>query len=497
MRILFNYCCALALLLSAENAHSQTKRQTAVIELVTDSACTRDSLQFAMCRSVNSYLANDQAIYNFRISRRRTRLVIQLDQPLSYGRLKLLSPRLEKASGLNYSNNVFLFRAGDRVTLHLSAAPGGTFFSGKDAARYNCLYALCRHRSIDLAPLNALSTARKWQAAYATLIPSRDSLYALDLRILDSYKSRLDPLTWRLLRLDTWSYCNEMICGYLLAPFYNDQYEAQEKAAKALFLTYYADYRHPGFGSPALQVQSYWYGDYLNFREYTHSIITHASYKKRFFRSYSFRIIDSALNAHYPRGILRDKLRLLACLNLDLPEQSDYVNYIGRAIREAQGTPFGLALLAFKKAHTTGSAAFPFSLPDQEGKYHTLSEFGGKIIVLDFWFTGCHACPPMGDSLKKVLPAYRDDPRIVFLTVSTDRDQQMWLNSVHQGRYCSPDELNLREGLNGQSAFMRHYNIVEYPTLMVFSKEGGLITLSPPDPRKGTAPFTAFLNSIL
>jgi peroxiredoxin len=49
---------------------------------------------------------------------------------------------------------------------------------------------------------------------------------------------------------------------------------------------------------------------------------------------------------------------------------------------------FGLACNAFVATPDVGDKAPNFSLPDTAGVNHKLTEFRGKVVVLNFWQSG-------------------------------------------------------------------------------------------------------------
>ena len=83
--------------------------------------------------------------------------------------------------------------------------------------------------------------------------------------------------------------------------------------------------------------------------------------------------------------------------------------------RHRKMIPRLLALLLLLTASTAGAAELPplghkmnqvspplvapdFTLPDMDGESHSLSEFRGKVVMLNFWATGVRPvvekCPP-------------------------------------------------------------------------------------------------------
>ena len=57
-----------------------------------------------------------------------------------------------------------------------------------------------------------------------------------------------------------------------------------------------------------------------------------------------------------------------------------------------------------------------------DGKQHSLDEFRGKVIVLDFWGLWCSACRNSVSAMATVQEKYKDKP-VVFVSIHTaDKD---------------------------------------------------------------------------
>ncbi|MCF7796551.1 MAG: TlpA family protein disulfide reductase [Lentisphaeria bacterium] len=71
---------------------------------------------------------------------------------------------------------------------------------------------------------------------------------------------------------------------------------------------------------------------------------------------------------------------------------------------------------------TTSSAqtAPDFSLPDINGKAVSLSEFEGKIVIVDFWATWCGPCKMEIPGFVKLQEKYKDD--LVIIGISLDQN---------------------------------------------------------------------------
>lgn len=131
--------------------------------------------------------------------------------------------------------------------------------------------------------------------------------------------------------------------------------------------------------------------------------------------------------------------------------------------------------------------ASPFSLKDSKGSNFLSDQLRGKIAVVDFWFTGCTGCVQMTSALKKVADHFKNDTNVVFVSISTDKDQQKWRNSIKKGIYTMGDGIQLfTNGLGRNHAIIRDYYVSSYPSLHLIDPSGMIINFNnfKVDPRK-------------
>lgn len=60
-----------------------------------------------------------------------------------------------------------------------------------------------------------------------------------------------------------------------------------------------------------------------------------------------------------------------------------------------------------------------FELKDLEGKPVKLTDYAGKVVVLDFWATWCVPCKASFPAMQKAIEKYASDQSVVFLFIDT------------------------------------------------------------------------------
>jgi hypothetical protein len=92
--------------------------------------------------------------------------------------------------------------------------------------------------------------------------------------------------------------------------------------------------------------------------------------------------------------------------------------------------------------------------------------------------------------LPKVEEAFKDNPNVVFVSLSIDKNKQSWLKSIHseqnsKGTYfITPKTLYLyTSGTGSENEFIKRYNATNgYPCMILISRNGTMYSSSPPRP---------------
>jgi len=105
---------------------------------------------------------------------------------------------------------------------------------------------------------------------------------------------------------------------------------------------------------------------------------------------------------------------------------------------------------------------------DSAGNELKLSDYRGKVVLVDFWFDQCGYCRQNHVEEKHLLEKYKDRP-FVILGVNTDRDPETMARSEKEQKLTWPSIADGKWGLNS-----RAYSVQYFPTLLLVDHKGRL-----------------------
>lgn len=117
-------------------------------------------------------------------------------------------------------------------------------------------------------------------------------------------------------------------------------------------------------------------------------------------------------------------------------------------------------------ASLIGKSAANFSLKDLDGQSHALSDYRGKVVVLDFWYRACGWCLKAMPVVEKVAGDLQADS-VVVLGMNTDRDEK-------DARFVA-DKMHLNYTTLLAGAFPERYEkygVRAFPTFIVIDSQG-------------------------
>ncbi len=131
------------------------------------------------------------------------------------------------------------------------------------------------------------------------------------------------------------------------------------------------------------------------------------------------------------------------------------------------------------KFHLQKNAKAPgFYLQDSYGKYRTLKEYQGQVVLINFWSTSCIPClkeMPSEDSLAEKLK--EADFKLVSICLSSN--EHIWRTKI-KGR--SSEIVYLFAQKNWNKLLKDSYKIAGYPTFVLIDKHGNISSANPSRP---------------
>ncbi len=127
-----------------------------------------------------------------------------------------------------------------------------------------------------------------------------------------------------------------------------------------------------------------------------------------------------------------------------------------------------------------GEQAIGFDGTTIDGKKVSLSDFKGKVVVVDVWATWCGPCKKEIPSLQK-LEEEMAGKDVVFISYSIDeiKDREKWSKMVTEQKLGG---VQIIGDAAWKSPICTNYKITGIPRFMVFNKKGQIVSIDSPRP---------------
>jgi len=135
-----------------------------------------------------------------------------------------------------------------------------------------------------------------------------------------------------------------------------------------------------------------------------------------------------------------------------------------------------------------GDDAPGFSITADNGKTVSLSSFGGKVLVLNFWATWCPPCVEETPSLSQFAAEY-GNKGVVVLAISVDRDEKQYRAFLDKFK---PGFMTARE-----NKLHADYGTFMYPETYIIDAKGKVVEKFPEAVDWSNPRVTSLINSLL
>lgn len=391
----------------------------------------------------------------------------------------------QKAGGQSFPIilDEFLVAEGDSVVIHLSPKKGrframeegyegnipilfdswNAGFSGRGSAKFELLWwvkllgeqAGGAELLVDVDRYNPNRTAILYQR-----------LLAKSLEVLSEYKSRLQPESYFLLESHIRGHFSYKIVRSLEKSYFYFRKEKTDSAIRVVLDKYLAQGLLDLENASMTDNLSPRYIDYLT--KYCWLVYTDEQEKNKQIGSWYY-FLKNRLKASYVRD------RIFASLLMKNYQIMPDDEILKDALQTMQD-PYSLERVSLLKSLSVGSMAYNFSLPDVNNVHRKLDEFKGKVVLMDFWYASCTPCRKyIKNVLAPVKAHFKDNPNVVFITVSTD-NYDTFSGMVKRADFLPEGGVHLyTDNKRFKHPMMEYYQISTYPYPLLIGKEGKLL----------------------
>lgn len=340
------------------------------------------------------------------------------------------------------------------------------FFSGTGCANYQCNYELICH------DLRAARLGLKPPSSYKGGIWRRDSLFSVKQACLDTFRDKLTGSTFQIIQADIIG--EEYASRYRM--YYNylgrtetGEASTQRSSIKDTDLSF--DSMERFCQLPQTPISTFaktfsW--------AYCQAMLEKVRVKRK--KLAIAEDIESMISKEYS-GAFRDKV--LTYFLLTKMTENNFPEIVQRSLHTITEKRFINILRSLSENLTTGMKAYNFELTDLGGNKVRLSDFYGKVVFLDFWYTGCFGCAAYFQStVSKVEEEFRKNQNVVFISVSIDCTVEQWKKSVMSNVYSSPDNvINLfTNGECDSHEVIKKYNVTRYARPVIIDATGNIFS---------------------
>ncbi len=143
-----------------------------------------------------------------------------------------------------------------------------------------------------------------------------------------------------------------------------------------------------------------------------------------------------------------------------------------------KATALGIAMAERIQAAKTvgvGDVAPLFTSKNVNGKPISLSDYKGKVVLIDFWASWCEPCRAESPNLKTQYKLYKDKG-FEIISISLDTDRKRWLKAIADDGLTWLQASDLK-GLT-ESVIAKKYGIGAVPSFFLIGRDGKIIANS-------------------
>lgn len=187
----------------------------------------------------------------------------------------------------------------------------------------------------------------------------------------------------------------------------------------------------------------------------------------------------------YPKSIPLSCLVYQTFYSEDYRKLDDIIEQFDRSIYDTYYMKLLIERRDLSKRTDVGMVAPSFSLPDSLGAKHSIEDFRGSYVLIDFWASWCAPCRKEIPNLEKVFEAYKDKG-LKMISISCDKKEKDWMGALKK------EAMPWLQVRDDESTVGDSYNVLFIPQIMLISPEGVILAKS----LRGELLWTTLKNTI-
>ncbi|SIQ26677.1 AhpC/TSA family protein [Mucilaginibacter lappiensis] len=213
----------------------------------------------------------------------------------------------------------------------------------------------------------------------------------------------------------------------------------------------------------------------------------------------SAQVVYNNIKLEYD-GLLRDKV-LPYCFLTMLKRNPDIISNLPEALSLVKDSIGQRILKQVALAKSSGARAYNFLLETLDKRQIKLSDFKGKLIVLETYYNGCLPCRELAAHMEPIAEHYKNEKNLVFISMDAiARDYTNFEKGAKSGKYGSKQAIyTWTSGMGQIHPLLLYYQYNSFPNLLVIDKNGNIISSNPEKPLddESTKKFISMINQNL
>ncbi len=160
----------------------------------------------------------------------------------------------------------------------------------------------------------------------------------------------------------------------------------------------------------------------------------------------------------------------------------DYEDAFAGLTDEYKNTVLGQQIekrIAFLSPTAPGKLSVPFTRIDKDGKEINLTDYKGKIVLLDFWGSWCAPCRASHPHLKELYAKYKDKGfEIIAVAQETakamEARKEKWLEAIEKDGISWVHVMN-NDGSELIQDIVKDYRVTAFPTKILLDTDGKIL----------------------